>query len=70
MACNGANTGIIYAFATTANTGGRLARIMDSLNYSGYMYRFDNQITFSKGLIANSPSSTVLIDGGSYTGGT
>ena len=70
MACSGTNTGIIYAFATTANTGGRLARIMDSLNYSGYMYRFDNQITFSKGLIANSPSSTVLIDGGSYTGGT
>lgn len=66
MACDGANTGIIYAFATTANTGGRLARVMDSLNYSGYMYRFDNQITFSKGLIANSPSSTVLIDGGSY----
>lgn len=66
MACSGTNTGIIYAFATTANTGGRLARLMDSLNYSGYMYRFDNQITFSKGLIANSPSSTVLIDGGSY----
>ena len=63
------NNGIIYAMASSAanaNQGYRLTRILDSLNYSDCIYTLNKQVSFSSGLIANSPSSTVLIDGGSY----